>query len=634
MAAPESPAPPPRVGSSVPGRTNSPFDPSKLLIFITIALVIAGLYFGRIVLIPLALAILLSFVFTPIVARLERWGLARAPAVLLVVAAGFIIIGAIGWTVSGQMIDIAAELPSYEANIQKKIDSLHVSKQGRFGAAVAAVEQLKDALTGAAKGSHKPGEAATPVPPARAIPVQVVNPLSTSFSEVRSVVGPLLDPLATAGIVIIFTIFMLIKREDLRDRVIRLAGRGRLGMMTTALDDGAQRLSRYLLLQALVNASYGVVVGVALYFIGVPHALLWGVLTALLRYIPYVGILIAACLSIGMALAVSPGWAPALLTLLLFVVLEIAVGNFIEPTLYGSHTGISSLAVLVAAVFWTMLWGPIGLILSTPMTVCVIVLGRHVPQFRFLEIALGDEPALPPEAQFYQRLLAMDESEVQEIAHEYLKEKPLTSLYDGVIIPALGLAEQDRHANTLGAERRNFIYQSISELVEELGESAIAAPREEPENGASRTRMDAALPQVVCLPARDEADEIVAMMVAQLAPAGSYEAVAIPIAPAAEMLEQAAQQRPAIVCVSALPPAALPQARALCKRLRVRVPGAKLVLALWKFEGGPARAQERAGGVADVVVTNLADLGMQLLQMAQCDLPAAEHQLAEKNQRV
>jgi predicted PurR-regulated permease PerM len=276
---------------------------------------------------------------------------------------------------------------------------------------------------------------------------------------IRVSLGPILGPLETGVMVIVFTLFMLMKREDLRNRIIRLAGQRRLNLMTQALDDAATRLSRYLLLQFLVNACYGLLFGIGLYFIGVPHALLWGVVGALLRFVPYVGTLIGAAFPIVMALAVFPTWTQASLAFSLFVVLELVISNFVEPWLYGAHTGISSLAILVGAVFWTILWGPLGLILSTPLTVCLILLGRYVPQLGFVEVLLGDEPVLSPEEHFYQRLLAMDQDEARNIAQGYLQDNSLGSLYESVLIPALSLAEQDRHMDTLDEKRTNFIFQ-------------------------------------------------------------------------------------------------------------------------------------------------------------------------------
>ena len=286
----------------------------------------------------------------------------------------------------------------------------------------------------------------------------------------RDLAAPILAPLGRAGIVVIFTVFMLFKREDLRNRLLRLAGLGQLNRMTQALDDAAQRVSRYLLMQFLVNAGFGVLFGFGVYLIGVPYPALWGAVAGILRIVPYVGTLVAALLPLALSLAVFDGWLRPLLVFLLVMGLELIIGNFVEPWLYGAHVGISSLALLVTAVFWTVLWGPAGLILSTPLTVCVVVLGRYVPQLSFLQILLGDEPALAAEAQIYQRLLAMDQLEARAIVDQFLKGRPLVELYDSVLIPALSMAEQDRHKGAIDAAREEFLFLSMNEMIAEFSE--------------------------------------------------------------------------------------------------------------------------------------------------------------------
>jgi methylmalonyl-CoA mutase cobalamin-binding subunit len=358
-----------------------------------------------------------------------------------------------------------------------------------------------------------------------------------------------------------------------------------------------------------MNAIYGVIFGSGLYWIGVPHALLWGVLSGLLRFVPYVGTLLGTAFPVGLALAVFPGWREVGLVFGLFVILELVIANVVEPWLYGAHTGISSLAILVAAVFWAILWGPVGLILSTPLTVCLILMGRYVPQLSFLEVLLGDEAVLPVEAHFYQRLLAFDQDEARDIADAYLKEKTIANFYDSVLVPALALAEQDRHLNSLEAATASFISQSTRDLIEELGERSLdERTMSNPDESSTSARNLAGLIglRVVCVPSGDEADEIVAIMIAQLLRQTGCDARHLPLGPRATILEQIATDSPHVVLVSALPPSAAGQARSFCKRLRQRHPELKIILGLWSFEGGAARAQERIGsGIADTVVTSL-----------------------------
>jgi predicted PurR-regulated permease PerM len=611
-------------------RSSNATSSAKLLTLTAVVVVIAGLYFGRQVLIPLALSVVVSFLLAPVASWLETWRLGRVLSVIVVVSLALALVGFGGWIVTGQLINIVDQLPNYQSNIHDKVQALRVQHGNRLTNATKTVSDLSKELTAASESAADKKIAkrtgATP------IPVQVTQPPSNAPQYLRTIVGPLTGIFEMMAIVVVFAVFMLVKREDLRNRLIRLAGQGRLTVVTQALDDASRRLSRYLYLQFLVNALYGGMFGGGLYLIGVPRPLLWGVLSALLRLIPYIGTAVAAGFPALMAMAVFPGWHQALLVVALFVTLEIIVSNALEPWLYGSHTGISSLAILVAAVFWAALWGPIGLILSTPLTVCLILMGRYVPQLNFLEVLLGDEPVLPVEAHFYQRLLALDQDEATTIAESYLKEKPLGNLYDNVVIPALAMAEQDRHLNTIDTGTADFISQSTRELIEEVGERFFdtfkndsVAPfslAEEPSTESSsesksthavenegRSKVDygalAGL-RIVCIPARDEADELVAQMMAQLLRRLGSEVRVQRFASRNSDLNDLEPQGFDVAIVSALPPFAAGHARSLCKRLRQRYPQLKIVLGLWSFEGGVAKAEERIGsGRADIVATSL-----------------------------
>jgi hypothetical protein len=389
--------------------------------------------------------------------------------------------------------------------------------------------------------------------------------------------------------VLIFAIFMLLKREDLRNRLLRLAGLGQLNLMTQAIDDASGRVSRYLLMQFLVNAGFGTLFGIGLYCIGVPNAALWGVVAGILRYVPYVGTLVAATLPLALSLAVFDGWLRPLLVFFLVATLELIVGNFVEPWLYGTRVGISSLALLVTAVFWTVLWGPAGLILSTPLTVCVVVLGRYFPQLSFLHTLLGDEPVLAAEAQIYQRLLAMDQLEAQAIVDEFLKGRPLVELYDSVMIPALQMAEQDRHKGALGAAREEFLFLAINEMVVEFSEYQLAdtaAPTDTHERPNQR---------IVCLPAFDRADEIMAAMLAQILEQKGFATLCFPIPGPSlnEGLASIGSDLSDVVCIAALPPYAFAPARAMCKQIRDRFPKLKVVVCVWGFSGDTRKAMAR-----------------------------------------
>jgi predicted PurR-regulated permease PerM len=597
--------------------TNDATASSRLLTLIAIVVVIVGLYFGRQVLIPLALAVVLAFLLTPVVGWVEKCRVGRVPAVLFVLVLAFSLVSSLGWIVTGQLMDIVDQFPSYKSNIHAKIQELRVPDGNRLKNASNTVTELSNELSAASESAVDKKAAKTAG--SRPIPVQMTQAPSSAPQYLRAIIGPLTGVLETSAMVIVFALFMLIKREDLRNRVIRLAGQGQLNVVTQALDDGSRRLSRYLLLQFLVNTAYGVIFGSGAYWIGIPHALLWGVLACLLRFVPYVGAPIAAAFPMVMALAVFPSWHEAALIFGLFVVLELIVSNLIEPWLYGAHTGISSLAILVAAMFWAILWGPVGLILSTPLTVFLILIGRYVPQLSFLEVLLGDEPVLPVEAHFYQRLLALDQDEPRDITENYLKEKPIGSLYDSVLIPALILSEQDRHLNQLDEATNSFVSQNTRELIDELGERSFddapmfsnGAGNEDSVNNDPLKRTDASRTallglRVVCIPTADEADELVGLMAAQLLGRLGCDAHCLPATPRANLLNELATYTPQVAIVSALPPFAVGQARSLCKRLRQRQPDLKILLGLWNFEGGATAAQSRVGpGVADIVVTSL-----------------------------
>ena len=595
---------------------------SKSSLVIATGVVIATLYFGRRIFIPLALALVLSFLLTPLVAWLQKIRLGRVPAVLVMLLLCFTLAAGVGWSVAGQLLEITSHIQDYRDNIEENIRSLHSRKGGPIIQVTATIQELNKELGAApaqaAKAAQNKDGASHPAKP---IPVQVTAPPTNFFQDLRTLLGPLAEPVETGAVVIVFMAFMLIHREDLRNRLIRLSGQGQLTVVTQALEDASERLSRYLLLQFLVNASYGSLFGLGLYIIGIPHALLWGALGALLRFVPYVGTLIAAVFPMAMAIAVFPGWKQALLALALFAVLDLTIANIIEPWLYGSHTGISPLAILVAAIFWTTLWGPVGLILSTPLTLCLILVGRYVPQMSFLEVLFGDAPVLKPEELYYQRMLAMDPDEARNVAERYLEKNSLESFYESVLIPALRLAEEDRHTDVLGDRPAEFISQCTRELIDDLGDR-IPQPSTEPgvnENDISQENSHFPEVAVVCVPARDDADELVGMMLAQLVrQAGNKQVRYIAIGAMEDMLKQVEHIDCRIVCVSALPPFAVGQARTLCKRLRARLPHVTLVVGLWGFSGGVPRAEQRVGPTtADVVCTSLADAMLQIRKLAE-----------------
>ena len=551
---------------------------------------VAVLYFGREILIPFAFALTLTFLLTPVVALLQKLRAGRIVSVLATVVIAMVLAGGIGWIVAAQLVDVANQLPLYRDNIHAKIQAFHIPVSGRLGQAAESLQEVVRELSGPSAPSsatHLPRQNRKQpnAPPAAVIPtpVELVEAPTSGWTELRDWGAPILAPLARAGMVIIFMVFMLLKREDLRNRLLRLAGLGRLNVMTQAFDDASGRVSRYVLMQFLVNAGFGALFGLGLYWIGVPNPVLWGAVAGLLRIVPYVGTLIAATMPLALSLAVFDGWLRPLLVLAVVVSLELIIGNFLEPWLYGAHVGVSSLALLVSAVFWAVLWGPAGLILSTPLTVCVVVLGRYVPHLSFLNILLGDEPVLAADAQLYQRLLAMDQLEAHTIVREFLKSRPLVELYDSVLVPALSMAEQDRHKGAIDAIREDFLFLSVNEMIAEFSEYEVPESEARPAN------------RILCIPAHDRADEITAAMLAQLLEKNGFATMSLPIGGSSpnEMLAAVETGRNDVVCISSLPPYAFAPARALCKQIRERFPKLKVVVCVWGFSGDLEKAGAR-----------------------------------------
>ncbi|MER8388098.1 AI-2E family transporter [Mesorhizobium sp. M0166] len=492
---------------------------------------VAALYFGREVFLPIAIALLLTFALVPMVSALKRAGIPRLPAVIASVLGAFTVLALFSFIVATQVSELAQNIPLYQANILTKVRSL--KETGVGGGIVSRLSRVIERV-GQELDRPEPAQPAADQPPREPIPVEIVA-RERPLEVLQNLIGPLLSPLASAGLIVVVVIFMLLEREDLRDRFIRLVGYGDLHRTTEALQDAGKRVGRYLLMQLVVNIVYAVPIAIGLWLLGIPNPLLWGLLALALRFVPYIGPVIATLLPLFLALAVAPGWSLVLWTAGLFVVVELITGNVIEPWLYGSRTGLSPLAIIVAAIFWTWLWGPLGLVLSTPLTVCLVVLGRHVPQFEFLDVLFGNEPVLEPHARLYQRLLAGDPEEATDHAEEMLEEKYLVEFYDEVAIPALLLGEQDRVRGVLSDEQRQQVAGSALTMVANLDDSA----QEEAEaddtaaaedNGSREDKQvqgevqredDTELPDgtgmsVLCAGGRGELDDAAAAMLAQV----------------------------------------------------------------------------------------------------------------------
>jgi predicted PurR-regulated permease PerM/methylmalonyl-CoA mutase cobalamin-binding subunit len=596
------------------------------------AFVVTILYLGRQLLIPLALAAILTFLLAPLVGYIERW-IGRIAAVLIVVAILFGVLGGAGWLLTRQLIDLAAKLPDYQTNIDNKLRAIRLPTGGAFGRFSRSVSELQKQLP---ETLGPPADAAGPSPERQAataastrrlpvgqepMPVRIVESQSRLPQILQTTATGLLGPLGTAGLVLLLVIFMLMKREDLRGRMIRLIGQGRISATTRAMDDAGSRVSRYLAMQLLVNVGFGVCVSIGLYFIGVPNAVLWGGFAAIMRFVPYVGVWLAAAVPMLLSLAVSTSWLGPLLTLGLFGVLELINANALEPWLYGSSTGVSSVALIIAAVFWTWLWGPIGLVLAIPLTVCVAVMGRHVPKLQFLSVLLSEEQALAPHEECYHRLLTFDLNEANDLAEAFVKANSLTSFYDSVLIPTITLAEIDAQRDQLDAEQRSAIHQQIHDLVEDLGSAPPSKSQLEADKAVSdQTPFPLLGPtgRVLCVPARAHRDELAVEMLVQLLRKQDFEAGNVSAGlTSIELAETAAKSDPDAICISVVAPSTLIHARYLTAKLRAQLPHVKIVVGLWGATENTAAAVERLrSSGADEVVLSLAEAVIQLAKFS------------------
>ena len=587
--------------------------------FLTIAVVsIAVLYVAKVLFLPLAFAILFAFLLSPVVAVLERLRLSRALASAIVIAGFAALLGAAGWGLFTQLVAVANDLPTYRDNIEDKMAAIHSPSDSAFSRAQQELQKLSDQL-GIANTNSVPEpqtsdkNAKKPLGSTPQHPIQV-REVSRPTGRLDQLNG-VLEPLTTGALSVVFTFFVLLQREDLRNRLIRLSGDRNLTVMTQAMHDASARISRYFSLQLAVNVGYGTVIAASLYLIGLPHAILFGTLAALCRFIPYIGAPFAALIPTVLSLAVFPGWTKGLLIVGVFTIAEIVTANYLEPRIYGRHTGLSALAILVAAGFWTLIWGPVGLILSVPLTVCLVVIGRHVPSLEFLTVMLGDKPAIPAWTCFYQRLLARDEREASEVLEKALADKPMEEAYDDVLIPALVLAEEDRLHGELEDGTEQFIRKAVRDLIEELAFR---------ENGdADRASEDAALREqvrplrVMCVPVRDEVDELAAMMLTQCLQEERVHAFASPARRMSDMLNAVAVEGPDVVFLAGVPPVGMARLQRLYRSLRGRNPNVRVMFAILRHPDDALHlAQEIGGGEEVGVFTKLTDAVAEARSMA------------------
>lgn len=613
------------------------------------ALIIAGLYVGREIFVPIALAILLSFVLAPPVERLESWRVPRGAAVPIVVLAAFLAIFALGSLIASQVTQLAEGLPGYQQTMQNKISSLRsVTAAGPLERAASVLQDLGKELNKPEVGAETPRPATQP-DQAKPLLVEVRTPPPTALENIASLIAPLLRPLATVGVVVIFVVFILFQREDLRNRLIKLVGAHDLQATTSAIDDAARRLSRLFLSQLGLNAAFGIVIGLGLSVIGVPSAILWGILAGIMRFVPYIGAFVAAFFPLTLAIAVDPGWSMLVWTIGLIIFTDVLVGHVIEPMLFGRSSGLSPFAVVVSATFWTALWGPIGLVLATPMTVCLVVLGHYVESLKFFDILLGDRPALSPPEIFYQRMLANDPGEAVEKAEEYLKERTLSEYYEEVALKGLKLAQNDLKRDRLPVARLAEIRDSVIELIDDLADEDDDARTGDTDDAEAEAAIDASVPMpelpfvireglpaawqaehpVLCVAERTDLDEAAARILMQiLSKHGLGARVAKKEDIANSGIFRLDGEGVALVCISALDDGSPAYTRHVVRKLRRKMPQATILICYWMAEN---RALTKDTVRADAVATRLSTAAKYCLDLAQPHAKTGEESVPSRD---
>lgn len=545
--------------------SSKPFKMPPVLVLGTLVLTVASMYWTRAVLIPIALAMLLTFVLSPCDRALRRLGLGRVVSVTLLAVLAFSVIGVIGWAISVQGKELANALPGYQANIQRRIKDLPVGK----GTALDKFRATFELLLGDAPVELSPGgQTARPL---------VVTVQGGRFSSgAWALVVPLFQSAFQFLLVAMLVVFMLLERDELRNRVIRLLGYSRLSLTTQALDEAGDRVSRYLFTQFIVNACFGAVMGLGLFLLDVPYALLLGFLIVVLRFVPYVGIFVATILAFSVSLATSSNWSQPLAVLALFAVLEPVVALVVEPMLFSQNAGTSKLAMLIAIAFWTWLWGPVGLLLATPLTACLSVITKYVPQLEFIAVLFGDKPMMQASVTYYRRLLAQDLDEAEAVVEEQLRTHAVEHVFDDVFVPALHYAKRDRRLGILGDDELQFVYKSTREIVERIG-----LPPTDP-----KTPADAAEPapkmRILAWPAHDEGDAIALLMLHQMLDPALYEFEIIAAGRRlTDTLHDVEEKLPDLFCIGLLPPGGVSASRRLIKLLRSRIPALGVEVGYW-----------------------------------------------------
>jgi predicted PurR-regulated permease PerM len=551
--------------------------------FVILAIVVAALYFTRDILVPIALAVLLSVLLAPLVRLLQRWRLPRWLAVMCTVAGALAIALSLATMVMLEVNQLVGDLPRYQATLATKVHNVRdaLPTVGLLKNASSMLKNLdRELSTQEDRAAPTPREALSQDRAKTSpIPVEVHQPDPGASEALVAMLRPLAAPFTTTGIVVIFLTFFLFQREDLRDRFIRLAGSGDLERTTAALDDAGHRLGRLFATQLVLNAAFGAVIGLGLALIGVPSAPLWGLLATILRFVPYIGAVLSAALPIALAAAVGDGWTLTIWTVALFAIVEPLTSQVVEPLVCGRSAGLSPVAIVVAASFWTWLWGPLGLLLSTPLTLCLVVLARHVDRLQFIDVMLGDQPALTPQQAAYQRMLTGDPMEAIEQARAFLKQGTVADYYEKILLGALRLAQADAELGRLDDIRLENIFKAVSEIIEDLAEHGNnAAPEAKPK--ASSSGKVVALTgagfgkPVFCIPGLGRLDDCAVLVVADSLKRAGIDARVSGATTAIEDGEAAS------ICICYLENVSKPRTDYAVRRLSRRAPSARIVICL------------------------------------------------------
>ncbi len=566
------------------------------------------LYWAQSIFIPVALAAFLTFLLSPIVGLLRQWGVGRTPAVILTVCLAATGLGLGGWLVTSQISSLLRELPAHTQTIKEKVRSLKSLAGGsrKLSEMITDINQEIAAKPGAPAAAATRDVDESDEPEKRPAAVVIAPQSPPWLSHIVGFLSPLMEYLGQLALAIILVIFMLQKREELRNRIIRLVGHGRIVASTRFVDEAGQKISKFLLMQAIVNGTFGLILGFGLLLLGVKFALLWGCLGAMLRYLPYIGAYLAGVLPVSLSLAMTDGWGTTLAVIGLFVTLELVVANLVEPWLYGQSMGVSEIALLVSAAFWAFLWGPIGLVLSSPLTVCLVTLGRYVPQLEFLDVLLGDAPALEPNVSFYQRLLAQDQDEALDLVLQSAKTEAPDQVYDSMLVPALSATKVSRARGDITEADERQLIESIREIAEDLAEAN--SPATETAGGSGTDEPSEPSPPsppvlIFGCPARDALDLLGLEMLENLLDRRHWKLELIPQETlTSELLDQVAARKPSLVVIAAIPPGGLAHTRYLSKRLRAAFPELRIVVGRWGHTAGmePKLAELKEAGALEV----------------------------------